>query len=223
MVQDLKVTGVRGVGEVLGIPKTKAAVLVKEPWFPPRGPDGSWSTAEILAAVEARNAGRAPPVVHEARSSAGVGLRSQNPTERQTAAAEIAARYLEKADQDGDFDGVAKALASIARSHEELRRGETDAVALAKEKGTLIERDAAKACMGELASRFVRALERLEARLSTQVEAWISDETFRTGTAEARQREVRAWASKQAIAGRNDEAGELEKMIAVEIADRKGA
>lgn len=103
---------------------------------------------------------------------------------------------------------------------------EADALELARQRGELIERDAAKACMGALARRFVLACQRFEVRNASQVELWLADEPFKQLATEDRARAVRSWTSSQTRQARLAETepavwDEIERMVEAEVLDRR--
>lgn len=105
---------------------------------------------------------------------------------------------------------------------EELRLTEAGWLELERERGTVIERTVARACMGQLANRYKLSLERVETRLAGQVEAWLGDPKFLALPTEDRGRAVRQWITSETRSAREVEAIEIERMIAAEIKEQSG-
>lgn len=144
---------------------------------------------------------------------------SSDALELARAGARVAGRHLATVHEAGasttrDVEGLKAAL-------EELRRTEAGLVELGQARGVLIDRDVALAVAGQLAARFVGALDRFEARLVGQIEAWLGDHNFAPRPTEDRARIVREWVRVQAHAARVTEATELEQLVEAEIADRR--
>jgi hypothetical protein len=209
------------LAEVLGVGRSKAYALAKEPWLAAlRGPDGWDADAVVRARTEqGREAG-----LEVTDADAQVLASADHPVELVKAAVRLAARRLArdpKASRSKLLDDLNKAV-------DNLRLTEQGFLELTIRRGELIERDVAKACMGALARRFVLACERLEVRVAAQVELWLADEKLRALSTDERGRAVRAWVAqqtKQARLGETDDAAreEIEKMIAAEVASRRKA
>ncbi|MBX3465297.1 MAG: hypothetical protein KF878_00170 [Planctomycetes bacterium] len=142
------------------------------------------------------------------------------PVARATAALSAAAGALAAAlrSKDGatgrDFDSFRGTL-------DGLRQAEAAYLDLERERGELIEREAARGCMGRLAHRFVLGLERLEVRVAAQVELWLADAAFRELSVDERARTVRAWVAAQTRQARVEQVEDLERLIAGEVEERK--
>lgn len=165
-----------------------------------------------------------PPGLSEAVKGLTETLRtSQDPLEITRASMRLAAaRYAEEIAKG---DPSPRAAEDLKKASQELRNAETGFLELAKSRGELIERDVAKACMGQLAQEFVRALERLEMRVAAQLDSWLGDPEMRDLDTEARGKIVREWLGTQTRAARLEEsqagkAAELERMLRAEIEDR---
>jgi hypothetical protein len=247
---DLKISGVRRLGEALGIPKTKAAELAKEPWFPKKGPDGSWSTAEVQRAYAAFKEGKIGATGTRAGPSLGPGNPfNYIPSIPTAPPASPGAPVVLVLDDDalrnvletsGDPEEIAKALIqlvarSVARAGaqpamkdvvalkmtlEELRRTIAGHLEIAKEKGEVITRSVAISVIGQLGRRAISLMERYEVQLAAKVEAWFSDPAFRNATSEERAREIRAWAADQTHSMRKIEADDVEKLVAAEAKEQ---
>jgi hypothetical protein len=109
------------------------------------------------------------------------------------------------------IDGVNKALLEHRRTH----AGE---LAIAKTEGKVISVDDARATIGKVSRTFVTVLERLEAKLASQVELWVFDQELRALEPPARRRAVQEWFAAQSEVVRRLTAAEIERMIAEEVA-----
>jgi hypothetical protein len=225
---DLKISGVRKLGEALGIPKTTAAELAKQPWFPPKGLDGTWDALAVKKAYEDFKAGKlvaapsasAPlsstPAEAEERSSLRHTLAtSRNPEEIGAATMQLVARDIAKADALS-----VKHVIAMKAALEELRKGAAGYLKLAQERGDLIARDVAKSVIGQLGRRGIAVLERYEVDLAGQVESWVSDPLFLAATSEERSRTVREWARAKTEDLRSIEAGQVEELVAAEVKEQ---
>lgn len=227
---ELQVRGVRQLGQFLGVSKTVAAELAKQPWFPAKGPDGSWATAEVTKAYAEFKEGRlappaAPTVPTREIAPAGPALdenalrdvleREEDPEKIAIAVMQLFARTLGRA-------GTLTAGHAIAMkaTMEEARKSAAGYLKLAQERGELIKRDVAKTVIGGIVRRSVLILERYEVELAQRVEAWLGDEKFRSMTSEERARAVREWAVEKSYALRKIEATELERLVADEVKEQ---
>lgn len=221
MPGELKVTGVRALGELLGISKSLAARLTKEPWFPARAEDGSWATLEVQRAyadhkTRQENNGRLfVPETRELDELRRVLATSKNPEEIAQANVQLVARGLATAESLAPKD-----VLSMKAALEELRKGAAGYLELRKKKGEVIERDVAKVVIGQMARRAVAVLERYEVQLAQRVELWLADASFLTAPSEERARIVRAWASSATQDVRRTEAEDVERLIAAEVKEQ---
>lgn len=224
----LKISGVRALGELLGIGKTAAAEMSHEPWFPRKGVDGTWSTVEVLAAVEARKTSTAP--AGGAPSAADSDLvrileMSTDATAVAHASVILAARVLARAHATGELEAIGSGTRTVSRALEELRRTEADRLELGVRQGGLIDRDVAKSVVGELARDVKNALRSLVTSLAGQYAVWHRDEAFNAQAPDARDRAIFAWTEQQtdqARLGETEEAklGEIERRLAAEVERR---
>lgn len=218
---ELKITGVRPLGELLGIGKTLAAELAKESWFPKKALDGSWSTLEVQKAYadykkREETAGQVPvPRTEELDELRRTLATSKDPEAIGQAHMELVARSLAHADSVSTRDVVA-----MKSALEELRKGAAGYLELRKKKGEVIERDVAKAVMGQFGRRLVAVLERYEVQLPQKIEAWLADPLFTGASAEERARVVRAWSGTMAHDVRKTEAGDIERMVVAEVKEQ---
>lgn len=247
MTEELKISGVRKLAEVLGISKTTAAEHAKASWFPKKGPDGSWITSEVQKAFAAFKSGslgsqafsvRFPNLEAFEKEAAARTSTSPAPSGEAMGADEAALQNVLRTSNDPEQIAQAT-MALVARSiaeagnrlevkHviamksalEELRKGAGGYLKLAQEKGDLIRRDVAKAVIGQLAQRAIRVLERYEVQLAQRVEAWFGDPAFKALSSEERARVVRAWAVDQTQSVRSVEAAEVEKLVAAEVEEQ---
>lgn len=176
------------------------------------------STNALVATEAAAREGAVEDLEEVDRELLGTLNTSKDEVDLAQASMQLMARRLAREITSGKSDG--KAVESLKRSVEELRRAKQSFVDLARERGELIERDVGKACMGQLADRFVKALERVEAGIAAQVDAWWADPAFQALETDVRRRAVRAWIAGHTRAARVEEAAELERMVAAEVADR---
>lgn len=223
---ELKITGVRRLGEVLGISKTAAAEIAKEPWFPKKGPDGSWATGDVQKAYAAHKSGGAlapeKPPTSAAVESAGEDTEqlrkiletSRDPEVIAEVTVALVARSIARADLS------VKHVIAMKSALEELRKGASGYLEIAKKRGELIERDVAKVVLGQLARRAIAVLERYEVQLAQQVEAWVSDGAFLAKGSEERARVVRAWAIGYTHECRKVEANTIEDLVAAEVKEQ---
>lgn len=214
--QTLTVKGVRELAKLLAVSKTKAAELAKEPWFPAKGPDGSWSAAEIRRAIAKRDGDRDPAggdaaegFSEEDEQLLKVMRTSTDKLELARAAVPLAARRFGLA-HGADVRTAGKTTQDLARALEELRRQEGDAVELGVRQGNLIERSAAVGAVVGTIHACTGLLQRFEVELAAKVEAWLADEKFRALTSEERARAVRSWTGMTSDRMRNEQADEVE-------------
>lgn len=152
---------------------------------------------------------------------------SAPPTERAEAA--LVAASFALADKVASEEGaVGRDFDSFRTTLDGLRQAEAAYLELEQERGTLIGRDVAMAVMGQIARRFVLALERLEVRAASQVELWLNDAAFRALDSDARGRVVRAWVqtqTRQARLGESEPAAaeEIARLVRVQVEERRGA
>lgn len=229
-------TTYRELAEALGLAAaSRAHELAKEPWWPPKGPEG-WDVDECRLRLARKRAGK-PPIPDAAPAPAAPVARvSENPLvaarERELAVPELAdedRRLVEVLRTSSDEVELvratmvlmsrrlgaslaaqalpAKALSDFTATLEELRRTETAVLELRKERGEWIERDVARAIAGQIARSFVEACERLVMRLPQQVETWLADPELRAAAPEDRARRIRAWATDRTRELRVVEAG----------------
>lgn len=141
---------------------------------------------------------------------------SAGPVEVARATMRLAAKRLASSVGEREIESMKKSL-------EELRRSEAGYMELAKQRGTLIERDVAKAVIGQTVARAKRALELVEVKLGAKLEEWWSSGEMEKLGPEDRKRVARSWLAEQALSVLGMNADEVEKMIASEIADRKAS
>lgn len=236
-------TSVRALAAALALGKSRVGDLSNEPWWPAKGPQG-WEVAACVAAYQQHVRGRAgadapiaagPPPAEQAAAprerkpldARGLGLVEQLRTSDDTLALLSASvQLLSQRLGDGAIDGgvPARVAGDLKNLAQELRVAQEAAFRRAQVMGELISRDAAKACMGALARRFVLALERLESRVASQVELWLTDGAFAAGTVDDRAIAVRAWVraqTRQARVGESDQEARaaFEAAIATEVAE----
>lgn len=228
---DLKVSGVRALADALGTSKTRAAELAKEPWFPPKGPDGSWDVRTVKKAYEDFREGRfaAPsPTVHAvaAPPAPGDGLnedRLRQILETEDDPEKIAHAVMQLMARSIATSGLSvKHVVAMKMALEEARKGASGYLKIAQERGELVKRTVAKVVIGDVVQRAVRILERYEVELAARVEAWFGDEKFRAMTSEERARAIRAWAQAKTHDLRSTEAKEIEDLVAAEVKEQAG-
>lgn len=138
---------------------------------------------------------------------------SQDPLELARATIQVVARRLSRDVRDSKDTGQDVAL---KKALEELRRTEQGYLEMSVLKKDLIQRDTAKALAGNVAARFVAALDRYEVALAKQIETWLADPVFQKLETEERTRLVRAWCRERSRNARQVEADDLEKWIVEE-------
>lgn len=143
---------------------------------------------------------------------------STDPLEVARLAAQLAARQYAR-----DLDD--ESAKTLHGSLETWRKMENDVLELASRRGEVIERDAAKACVGAFGQRFKLACDRLASRLASQVEMWRTEEVLWARPLEERARVFREWALAQTAQARLAELGpeaaaEVELMVATELEAR---
>lgn len=138
---------------------------------------------------------------------------SKDPLELARAGLQIEARRLAEDVRQGRDTG---ASSPFKKSLEELRRTEQGYLEIAVTSGKLIERDVAKALAGNVAARFIAALDRYEAAGAKQVEIWLSDPEFTKLDSEGRGQKIRAWFREKSRAARRVEAADLERWVVEE-------
>lgn len=207
---------VRDLGRVLGVGKSKAAELAKEPWLAGLRRKEGWDEGEVRSAIAAREL-RDPEAAVVAR---GGDLEVLNAGDDPLAVAHAAMKVASQLLAAADVKRAPSALESVKRSIEEFRRMQDGALEFAIKKGALIERDVAKAVIGQLGRRAIAVLERYEVQLGSKVEAWLGDPAFRALSSEERVRAVRSWAADQTHALRNLEADDVEKLVATEVKEQ---
>lgn len=243
---DLKISGVRRLGEALGVSKTFAAELAKQPWFPVKAADGTWSTQEVRAAYAAHKGG-ALSVADQARTAIAaaeqadpeahgyspevVGLdewKLRKVLETAKDPEVIASTTMQLVARSIGTSGLSvKSVIAMKAALEELRKGAAGYLEIGKAKGDLIEREIARATMAALCKRFVLALDRIGVRIASQVELWLADEKLRVLSSDERGRVVRDWVDQQTKYARIEESGEglqeIDRMIAAEVSMRRKA
>lgn len=214
------IANVRRLAIVLGCSKTVASERAREPWFPPRRPDGTWSRRQVLAAVEQHERPPAAPAPtpddRPDRDLHAVLESSRDPVELARAAVPLAARRFAAAHDRGDIREVTKTTSDFARALEELRRTEAGMIELRKAREEVVSVDDMRAVGAKVGRKFVEACERLESRLAAQVEVWLADEQFRTLEPAVRGRSVRAWVASQTNVARTITADEVKSMVDAE-------
>lgn len=199
------------LADVLKVGRSKAYALAKEPWLAAlKGAEG-WDEDDVLRAQAAQTAGAGLEVGDE---DAKVLAAADDPRELAKAAVRLAARRLArdpKASRSKLLDDLNKAV-------ENLRLTEQGFLDLDLRRGKLIELDDAKAACAKLARTFVSALERLQARLATQVELWRGDPEHARLDAEGRARAVRGWLERELGTERSFTESQIRAVIAAEVA-----
>lgn len=213
------------LGSALGVSTSQAHKLAREVPLT-KGLDG-WDVLAARAAVEAHKRRKVAPLVPAVTPATAAppatAIASSPAPAPEVDALTIARTSLRRAVellQAADPSNLPRALESVKKSLEELRRTEDGVLKLARAKGELIDLDVAKAVAARVGRRFVNALERLEVRFAGQVELWAFDPAFKALETEARIRAVRAWVLEHTTAARRLEADEIGLMIAAEIEDR---
>lgn len=226
------VNSIRELAAKLGMSVGRTHGLTKEPWFPTRATRG-WDLTEVQRAMEAREApsssdrpeGEDDGEEEEPRASSPIGTDDLQVLEAGTDPVAIARTAMRIASRQLAEAGPREkrgSLESLKRTLEELRRTDQGFMAIARERGELIDLEIAKTLVGEAVTRAIRVLERYEVLLASKIESLLADATFAALSPEERARSVRSWAREQTYSLRTMQADELDRMIAAEAAERAG-
>lgn len=200
-----QVRSFRELAKAIGRPKSTIERFSREPWFPKRTDEG-WDVVAVRAAIDAQGSAPAPVDAADKAILAAGG----DPVELARAAVRVASKRLSESGSAGALEDLREALAELGKTEKRF-------LDLAKEKGELIPLGDAKASCAKLGRVFVGALDRVKAKLATQVEAWRGEPLGPDGTARAVA--VHAWFDKLVDFERRVTADEIDKLIAAEVAE----
>lgn len=127
------------------------------------------------------------------------------------AAAKLAA--LELAHSYTGGEGAWREAENFKRTVEELRRAEQAGLDLLERRGELLALPTAKALVGALCERLVRAFERTPAAVAREVEGWLADPAFRALAPDERRRRVYAVVEGCGTELRNAAAKEFDALV----------
>lgn len=205
----------RQLGTALGVSSSKAHTLARDLGLV-KGPDG-WDVEAFRRAMTPAAAPAAP--VERAAPAAAVDrdVKPEKDVDPLAIAREAVLRAKTLLDQADAF-GAPRALETLKKVLEELRRTQAGELELEERKGELVSVDDVRAVAAKIGRKFVEGLERLEGRLAPQVELWLADPSFRALEPAERMRSIRKWAAGQTSVAREITAEEVSALLAAEAA-----